>query len=91
MVFYPSGNQQDVSRFEEEFPVNKDEARDSEVCVQMRHLSKSQGRSFESCRKPTTLEHSRVEMAKHLYRLHRGFALHLARVQLDMGNHGPLD
>jgi hypothetical protein len=33
MVFYPFGNQQHVSRFEEEFLVDKDEARDSKVCV----------------------------------------------------------
>jgi hypothetical protein len=32
-VFYASGNQQDVSRFEEEFLVDKNEVRDSKVCV----------------------------------------------------------
>jgi hypothetical protein len=80
MVFYPSGNQQDVSRFEEEFLVDKDEARDSNVCVPMRHLSTSQDRSFETRQKPTTLEQSLVEMGKHLYGLHRGFASHLAWV-----------
>jgi hypothetical protein len=35
MVFYPSGNQQDVSRFKEEFLLDKNEVRDSEVCVRM--------------------------------------------------------
>jgi hypothetical protein len=33
MVFYPSGSQQDVSRFEEEFKVDENEARDIKVCV----------------------------------------------------------
>jgi hypothetical protein len=33
MIFYPSGNQQDVSRFEEIFLVDQNEARDSKVCV----------------------------------------------------------
>jgi hypothetical protein len=33
MVFYSSGNQLDVSRFEEEFQVDKNEARDSKVFV----------------------------------------------------------
>jgi hypothetical protein len=79
-LFYPSGNQQDVSRFEEEFLVDKNEARDSKVCVKMRHLSMSQGRSFETRRQLTTLEHSRVEIGKHLYGLHRGFASHLTWV-----------
>jgi hypothetical protein len=72
MVFYPSGNQQDVSRFEEKFLLDKDE-----VCVRMRHLSTSQGRSFETRQKPTTLEHFRVEMGRHLHGLHYGFASHL--------------
>jgi hypothetical protein len=35
MVFYSSGDQQDVSRFEEEILVDKDEARDSKVCVRV--------------------------------------------------------
>jgi hypothetical protein len=35
LVFYSSGNQQDVSRFEEEFLVDKNEARNSKVCVRM--------------------------------------------------------
>jgi hypothetical protein len=35
MVFYPSGNQQDISRFEENFLVDKNETRDGKVCVQM--------------------------------------------------------
>jgi hypothetical protein len=35
MVFHPSENQQDVSRFEEEFLVDEDEVRDNEVCVRM--------------------------------------------------------
>jgi hypothetical protein len=35
MVFYRSGNQQDVSRFEEEILVDKDETRDSKVCVRV--------------------------------------------------------
>jgi hypothetical protein len=34
-VFYSSGNQQDVSGFEEEFLVDKDEARNSIVCVRV--------------------------------------------------------
>jgi hypothetical protein len=34
-VFYPSGNQQDVSRFEEEFLVDENEARDSKVYIRM--------------------------------------------------------
>jgi hypothetical protein len=33
VVFYPSGNKQDVSRFEEDFLVDKNEVRDSKVCV----------------------------------------------------------
>jgi hypothetical protein len=69
-----------VSRLEEEFLMDKDEARDSKVCVQMRHLLMSQGRSFETRQKSTTLEHSRVEVGKHLHRLHCGFALHHAWV-----------
>jgi hypothetical protein len=77
MTFYPSGNQQDVSRVEEEFLVDKNKARDSKVCVQKRHLSISQGRSVETHWKPTTLEHSRVEMRKHMYGLHCGFASHI--------------
>jgi hypothetical protein len=32
MIFYSSGNQQDVSRFEEEFLVDKNEVRNSKVC-----------------------------------------------------------
>jgi hypothetical protein len=80
LIFYPSGNQQDVSRFEEEFLVDKNEARDSKVCVRMWHLSMSQGRSFETHQKPTTLEHSWVEMGKHLYGFHCGFSKHLAWV-----------
>jgi hypothetical protein len=35
MIFYPSGNQQDVSGFEEEFLVDKNEARISKVCVRV--------------------------------------------------------
>jgi hypothetical protein len=34
----------------------------------------SQGRSFETCWKPATLEHSRVEVGKYLHGLHCGFA-----------------
>jgi hypothetical protein len=33
MVFYSSGNEQDVLRFEEKFLVDENEARDSEVCA----------------------------------------------------------
>jgi hypothetical protein len=33
----------------------------------------------------------RVEMGKHLYGLHCGFAPHLKEVQLDMGHRGPFD
>jgi hypothetical protein len=40
----------------------------------------SQGRSFETRQKPTTLKHSRVEMGKHLYELHCGLASHLTWV-----------
>jgi hypothetical protein len=35
MVFYSSGNQQDVSRFEEEFLVDKNEVRNSKVCARV--------------------------------------------------------
>jgi hypothetical protein len=35
MVFYSSWNQQDVSRFDKEFLVDKNEARNSKVCVRM--------------------------------------------------------
>jgi hypothetical protein len=35
VVFYPFGNQQDVLRLEEEFLVDKNEARDSVVCARM--------------------------------------------------------
>jgi hypothetical protein len=34
MIFYPSGNQQDVSRFEE-LLVDKNEMRDIKVCVRV--------------------------------------------------------
>jgi hypothetical protein len=34
MVFYPSRNQEDVSRFEEEALVDKNEARNRKVCVE---------------------------------------------------------
>jgi hypothetical protein len=51
-------------------------------------MSKSQSQLFEARRKPTTLEHSRVEMGKHLYGLYCGFAPHLTWVQLDMGHCG---
>jgi hypothetical protein len=34
-IFYSSGNQQDVPRFEEEFLVDKNEARNSKVCVRV--------------------------------------------------------
>jgi hypothetical protein len=71
-IFYSFRSQQDVSRFEEIFLVDKNEARDSKVYVRMQHLSMSQGQSFKTHRKPTTFEHSRVKMRKHLYGLHRG-------------------
>jgi hypothetical protein len=35
MIFYSPGNQQDVSRFEEEFLVDKNEARNSKVRVRV--------------------------------------------------------
>jgi hypothetical protein len=35
MIFYSFENQQDVSRFEEEFVVDKNEARNSQVCVRV--------------------------------------------------------
>jgi hypothetical protein len=76
-VFYPSGNQQDVSRFEEEFLVDKNEARDSKICVRVWHMSESQGWSCETHSESTTLEHSRVEIGRHLHGLHCGFASHL--------------
>jgi hypothetical protein len=79
-IFYSSGNQQDVSRFEEEFLVDKNEVRDSKVCARVWHLSEGQSGSFETHRKPTTLEHSWVEMGEHLHRLHCGFTSHLARL-----------
>jgi hypothetical protein len=31
-MFHPFGNEQDVSRLEEEFLVDKNEARDSQIC-----------------------------------------------------------
>jgi hypothetical protein len=54
-------------------------------------MSKSQGRSPKTYRKPITLEHSRVEMGRHLDGLHCGFAPHLVWVQLDMGHCGSPD
>jgi hypothetical protein len=78
-VFYPSGNQQDESRFEE-LLVDKNEARDSRVCVWVWHLSKSQSWPFETRRKPTTLEHCQVEIRRYLHGLHCGFVSHLAWV-----------
>jgi hypothetical protein len=42
MVFYSSGNQQDVLRFQEEFLVDKNEARNSKVCVRVLHMSENQ-------------------------------------------------
>jgi hypothetical protein len=90
-VFYPSENQQDVSRFEEKILVDENEARDSKVCIRVWHMSKSQGWSFETHWKPTTNEHSWVEMEKHLFGLHCGFASHLTWLQLNMGHCGPLD
>jgi hypothetical protein len=79
-VFYSSGNQQDVSRFKEEFLVDKNEARDSKVCVQVWCLSEGQSWPFETHRKPTALEHSLVEMGRHRHLLHWGFTLPLAWV-----------
>jgi hypothetical protein len=90
-VFYPFENQQDVSRFKEEFLVDENEVRDSEVCVRIWHMSKSQAWSFEIRWKPTTLELFRVKLGKHMYELHCGLASHLTWVQLDMGHRGPLD
>jgi hypothetical protein len=63
-VFYSFGNQQDVSRFEEEFLVDKNEVRDSKVCVWVWHLSEGQSWPFETHQKPTALEHSWVEMGR---------------------------
>jgi hypothetical protein len=48
LVLYPSRNQQDVSRLEEEFLVDKNEEGNCEVCVGMWHVSKGQGRPFET-------------------------------------------
>jgi hypothetical protein len=80
MIFYSYKNQQDVSRFEEEFLVDKDEARNSKVCVRVWHLSKNQSRSFETRWKPATLEYSQVKMGEHLYGFHCGFTSHLTWV-----------
>jgi hypothetical protein len=41
LVFQPSENKQDVSRFEEEFLVDETEATDSKICGSIWHLSKS--------------------------------------------------
>jgi hypothetical protein len=41
MVFYPSGNQQDVSIFKEEFLVDENKVRDNKLCIRVWHLSKS--------------------------------------------------
>jgi hypothetical protein len=41
-------------------------------------LLEDQSRSFETHRKPATLEYSRVEMEEHLHGLHCGFTSHLA-------------
>jgi hypothetical protein len=79
-VFYSSENKQDVSRLEEEFLVDENEARDSELCGWKWHISKNQGGLLETRQKPTTLEHSRVEMVKHTYGLHCEFTMHLAWV-----------
>jgi hypothetical protein len=79
-VFYSSGNQQDVSRFEEEFLVDKNEARNSKVCGRVWHLTENQSRLFETHRKPATLKYSRVEVGEHLHGFHCGFISHLAWV-----------
>jgi hypothetical protein len=42
MIFYSSGDQQDVPRSEKEFLVDENEARNNKVCVRMRHLSEDQ-------------------------------------------------
>jgi hypothetical protein len=52
---------------------------------------KNQDRSFEASWKSATIEHFGVKVGKYLHVLHRGFASHLAWVQLDMGHCGPLD
>jgi hypothetical protein len=38
--------------------VDKNEVRNSKVCVRVRHLLEDQSRSFETRRKPATLEYS---------------------------------
>jgi hypothetical protein len=79
-VFHPSGNKQDVPRFEEEFLVDKNEARNSKICDWMWHMSGSHGWSFETCQKSATLGYSQLEMVKHMYILYCGFTAHLAQV-----------
>jgi hypothetical protein len=88
-ILYPPRNQQDVSKLEEEFLVDENEEGNSKICVRVRHVSKGQGRSFETSWKAATFEHSRVEVRKYLHWLHSGFASHLTWVQLDMGHCGP--
>jgi hypothetical protein len=87
-ILYPPRNQQDVPRFDE-LLVDKDEERDCMICVRVWHVSKGQGRSFEASWKSATFDRSRVEVGKHLHKLHCGFASHLARVQFEMGHCGP--
>jgi hypothetical protein len=66
-----------VSRLEEEFLVDENEEENHEICVRVQHVSKGHDRSFEASWKSATIEHSGVEMGKHLHGLHRGFASHL--------------
>jgi hypothetical protein len=54
-------------------------------------MSESQGRSFETCWKPATLEHSQVEIGGHMYGFHCGTTSHLMWVQLCLGHCGLFD
>jgi hypothetical protein len=80
-----------VWQLEEEFLVDKNEVRDSEVCGRMWHMSKSQNRSFEAGQKSATLEHSRMEVGEYLYGLHCGFARTSCGYNINMGHCGSLN
>jgi hypothetical protein len=90
-IRHPPWNQQNVSRLEEKFLVDENEERNHKISVRVWQVSKGQGRSSEASWKSATFEHSQVEVEKHMHGLHRGFASHLAWVQLDMGHCRPPD
>jgi hypothetical protein len=90
-ILHPPRNQQNISRLEEKFLVDKNEEGNRKICVRVWHVLKGQGRSFEANWKSTTFEYSWVEVGKQLHGLHRGFASHLAWEKLDMGHCGPPD